>query len=357
MNYRKTLIAAVTFLGGLYFFLEFILPAEVAGVKLDYYHEQITLGFMTVGGMSVGLGLINLLMLHGSRIIFMRRGMLNSMALLLGLTLMMAVTIADWRGSAANSSRIKQFFMLRDFAAKIHADLGPAKANPEVDARREQKPPPQARVAMLAQALTGEIENLDARLQQGRLSGAVFTAAKERKLAAAEQDLKRGRGECLELLAGLAGADLTIAQAEKLLKLSEALNLLGMRYGDWLNLHFEVSFTKHVYRLLYEGLFVPLGAAMFSLLAFYMATAAYRAFRVRSAESALMMTAAVVVMLGQIPFGIWIWSEFPELRLWLLTVPNSAAFRGIALGSGVAGLVIAFRMWLSIESDSFMEER
>jgi hypothetical protein len=96
---------------------------------------------------------------------------------------------------------------------------------------------------------------------------------------------------------------------------------------------------------------------MFSLLAFYMAAAAYRAFRIRSAESALMMGAALLVMLGQIPFGIWVWDRFPEIRLWLLTVPNAAAFRGIAIGAAVAGLVMAFRMWLSIESESFSRER
>jgi hypothetical protein len=34
-------------------------------------------------------------------------------------------------------------------------------------------------------------------------------------------------------------------------------------------------------------------------------------------------------------------------------VPNSAAFRAIEIGSAVAALVMAFRMWLSIESEGF----
>ncbi|NLF24813.1 MAG: hypothetical protein GX589_04050 [Deltaproteobacteria bacterium] len=357
MNYRRALIAVVTFLGGIYFFLEFVLPAEVAGVRLDYYHEQITLGFITVGSMAVGLGLINLLILHGSRIVFMRRGALNSVALLLGLALMMVVTIAEWRRSAVDGARIKQFFMLRDFAAKIHADFELSRTSPaEAAARAPNLPPPQVRVAKLTQSLSEALTELDLHLQQGQSDGA-FTEAYKRKLAAAEADIKRGRKKCQDILSELTGSDLETGWSESLLKLGEPLTLVGMRYGDWLNIQYEHSLTKRSYRLLYEGLFVPLGAAMFSLLAFYMATAAYRAFRVRSAESALMMTAAVVVMLGQIPFGVWIWNELPEFRLWLLTVPNSAAFRGIALGSGVAGLVIAFRMWLSIESDSFMGDR
>jgi hypothetical protein len=43
----------------------------------------------------------------------------------------------------------------------------------------------------------------------------------------------------------------------------------------------------------------------------------------------------------------------PAVRQWLMEVPNSAAFRAIKIGSAVAGLVMAFRMWLSIESESF----
>jgi hypothetical protein len=63
-----------------------------------------------------------------------------------------------------------------------------------------------------------------------------------------------------------------------------------------------------------------------------------------------MMTAAVIVMLGQISFGRLVYEDMPAIRQWLLEVPNSAAFRAIRLGAGVAGLLLAIRMWLSIES-------
>ncbi|RME58194.1 MAG: hypothetical protein D6780_07130, partial [Candidatus Dadabacteria bacterium] len=110
------------------------------------------------------------------------------------------------------------------------------------------------------------------------------------------------------------------------------------------------------YDLLYLGLFVPLGSAMFSLLAVYIAAAAYRAFRIKNVETVLMMTTAVIVMLGQIPFGIWIYKDLPLVRAWLLEVPNSAAFRAIKIGAAVAGLVMALRMWLSIESEGFTKK-
>jgi len=108
--------------------------------------------------------------------------------------------------------------------------------------------------------------------------------------------------------------------------------------------------SSRLYEFLYNGLFNHLGASMFALLGVYIAAAAYRAFRIQSIESALMMAAALVVMLGQISFGKMLYSELPAIRQWLLEVPNSAAFRAIRLGAGVAGLMLAIRMWLSIES-------
>jgi hypothetical protein len=62
-------------------------------------------------------------------------------------------------------------------------------------------------------------------------------------------------------------------------------------------------------------------------------------------------------MLGQISFGRTIYQEMPAIRQWLLEVPNSAAFRAIRLGAGVAGLMLAIRMWLSIESKSFSSRK
>ena len=89
----------------------------------------------------------------------------------------------------------------------------------------------------------------------------------------------------------------------------------------------------------------------------HQAAAAYRAFRIRSYESALMMTAALIVMCGQMSFTLRIYEGFSVWRDWLMNVPNTAAFRAIRIGAAVAGLVLAFRMWFSIESQSFSEKK
>ncbi|NDC39539.1 MAG: hypothetical protein EBZ48_16125, partial [Proteobacteria bacterium] len=158
--------------------------------------------------------------------------------------------------------------------------------------------------------------------------------------------------------ATLAVLPTTETGAELLSRTAEAGRAIGAVGSSRLalsNIASKYTSGKRLYDFLYTGLFVSLGAAMFSLLGFYIASAAYRAFRIRSGESALMMTAAFLVMLGQIPFGLWIWSELPEVRLWLLSVPSAAAFRAIKIGAGVAGLVMAYRMWFSIESEEFTQ--
>jgi hypothetical protein len=143
----------------------------------------------------------------------------------------------------------------------------------------------------------------------------------------------------------------------------DGANRLGGAYSALRQSDQSLTVFSRLYDVMYNGLFVQLGAAMFSLLGVYIAAAAYRAFRVRTFESALMMSAAVVVMLGQISavflmlnlgtFGEDAYKTLPQVRQWLLEVPNSAAFRAIRLGAGVAGLMLAIRMWLSIESKSF----
>jgi hypothetical protein len=106
-------------------------------------------------------------------------------------------------------------------------------------------------------------------------------------------------------------------------------------------------------RFLFGGLMNNLSSAMFSLLAFYMASAAYRSFRVKSFEAALMMGAALVIMIGQIPLGYLVTEQAPQARNLTMTWISTPAFRGIAFGAMVAGLAMGVRMWLSLEKTSF----
>lgn len=100
---------------------------------------------------------------------------------------------------------------------------------------------------------------------------------------------------------------------------------------------------------LFENFQIPLSATMFSLLAFFVASAAFRAFRARNPEATLLLVAAVLVMIGRVPIGYWIWQGFPDLVEWIMNVPNTAAKRGIIFGIDLGLISMALRVILGIE--------
>jgi hypothetical protein len=122
--------------------------------------------------------------------------------------------------------------------------------------------------------------------------------------------------------------------------------------------------VQFLHASLYNGLLLNLDSAMFALLAFYIASAAYRAFRVRTAEAALLMLSALVVMLGVVGVGVAITSAIPadswmsffrleKLSLWLLKWVNMPGQRAVTIGVAVGALAMAMRLWLSLERGAF----
>jgi hypothetical protein len=96
-NYRTTIIRIFTFLGGIYFVVHFFTPEILEGIGIIKYHDDITLGFGVIGMSAIGLGLINIFIVHGSRIMFRKKDWQYSATLIIGLFLMMAVGTLDWR--------------------------------------------------------------------------------------------------------------------------------------------------------------------------------------------------------------------------------------------------------------------
>ncbi|HUT97998.1 MAG TPA: hypothetical protein VM054_02855 [bacterium] len=100
-----------------------------------------------------------------------------------------------------------------------------------------------------------------------------------------------------------------------------------------------------LFRQLFDYLQAPMEATMFSLLAFFIASAAFRAFRARSKEATLLLGAAVIIMLGRVIDVDWL-SNITE---WILEIPNGAAQRGIVIGVGLGIIATALKIVLGIE--------
>lgn len=114
---------------------------------------------------------------------------------------------------------------------------------------------------------------------------------------------------------------------------------------------------------LFNNVQLPMDATMFSLLAFFIASAAYRAFRARNVEASLLLITAVIVMLGNVPVGDLIWNRLISLtpwsetfadgsssmKQWILDNPNLSARRGIILGVSLGVISQSIRIILGIE--------
>lgn len=115
--------------------------------------------------------------------------------------------------------------------------------------------------------------------------------------------------------------------------------------------------TSPIFVWLFNYVQVPMDATMFSLLAFFIASAAYRAFRARTLEATLLLAAALIVMIGNAPVGDLIWNtvmpfgdNLPSAaRQWILDNPNLSARRGIILGISLGVISQSIRIILGIE--------
>ena len=106
---------------------------------------------------------------------------------------------------------------------------------------------------------------------------------------------------------------------------------------------------------LYDFIYSPMSATMFALLAFYIASAAFRAFRIRTTEAAMLAVAALLVMLGRVPIGevatSWLPRPMglPAIQDWIMEVPQNAAKRAILMGAALGVMATGLRVILGIE--------
>ncbi len=130
------------------------------------------------------------------------------------------------------------------------------------------------------------------------------------------------------------------------------LALFTMSLFGILGIQFQkegIPWYQWTFRWLWKTFNVALDSSMFALLAFFMASAAYRAFRARNMEASLMLATAIIVMLGRVPVGDYITSAFPTLTSWILMFPNLAAQRGIMMGVALGAIATSLKIILGIE--------
>ena len=115
----------------------------------------------------------------------------------------------------------------------------------------------------------------------------------------------------------------------------------------------------------YQYGFQPLTSTIFALLAFYIASAAFRAFRAKNVEAILLLATAFVVLLGRTFAGValtsWIdpanWEGFryftglrlENLTVYIMAVFNTAGNRAIMIGIALGIASTSIKILLGID--------
>lgn len=113
-----------------------------------------------------------------------------------------------------------------------------------------------------------------------------------------------------------------------------------------------------LFEFTYDSIYTPLSATIYSLLAFYVASAAFRSFRAKNLPSTLLLVSAVLVMIGAVPVGGLLmvelasgetWRPLVWLKDWLMTWPNGAGQRAILMGAALGMIATGLRVIFGIE--------
>ncbi|MDD3045694.1 MAG: hypothetical protein PHF33_09580 [Candidatus Delongbacteria bacterium] len=106
---------------------------------------------------------------------------------------------------------------------------------------------------------------------------------------------------------------------------------------------------------MFMNVYVPFQATVFSLLAFYIASAAYRSFKAKSVESGVLLVASILVMLSKITLGEAMWDKIPVIGEWIMDAPSSAGKRAIIFGGYLGSITMMIRIFFGLERSHLSE--
>lgn len=158
--------------------------------------------------------------------------------------------------------------------------------------------------------------------------------------------------------------DVAAGEAVKIGPASGAVAAYGRITGDHLD-------NGSFFWFLYEYGFKPLQQTTFAMLAFYVASAAFRAFRARNVESVLLLGTAFIILMGRTYLGTlltwWLPQDpmanpigfftVPHLTQWIMMVFNTAGSRAIMIGIALGVASTSLKVLLGIDRSYLGSDR
>ena len=107
--------------------------------------------------------------------------------------------------------------------------------------------------------------------------------------------------------------------------------------------------NNSIYNWLFINVQTPLGGTMYSIIAFFITSAAFRAFRARNLEASIILVAGTIMVMGNAPLLTNYFPFIADISLWIRNVPNLATMRGVMIGAALGSIALAVRTLMGIE--------
>ncbi len=112
---------------------------------------------------------------------------------------------------------------------------------------------------------------------------------------------------------------------------------------------FGLGTTNSIFDYIFTNAMTPLGGTMYSIIAFFITSAAFRAFRAKNVESSIVLIAGTIMVMGNAPLFTNAVPALADLSLWIREIPNMATMRSVTIGAALGAIALAVRTLMGIE--------
>jgi hypothetical protein len=112
---------------------------------------------------------------------------------------------------------------------------------------------------------------------------------------------------------------------------------------------FGLGSQNSIFNWIFTNIQTPLGGTMYSILAFFITSAAVRAFKARNIEAAIVLVSGTLMVMGNAPLFTNAIPFIADISLWIRNIPNMATMRGVMIGAALGAIALAVRTLMGIE--------
>ncbi len=109
------------------------------------------------------------------------------------------------------------------------------------------------------------------------------------------------------------------------------------------------------YTWMFTYVYTSLGTTLYAITGFYVFSAAYRAFRARNLDAAILLIGGCFVLLANAPIGEVIWTGFPLIGNWFNNVGQIPGMRAFTIVGALGLLAYGFRALIGKERGFYSE--